>query len=606
VKQRDFESILDECLKAVGRGESLDSVLGRHPQCADELRLLLATAQGVRRTPAATPRLAAQQTGWQRFLGQAIALRRARQRPAFALWWRPLAVAASLVLVLSVTGGATVYAASKSMPNDRLYALKLATEDARLWFAFDENDRANILLNQADTRLTEIGNQFESGEAVGDNVLAAMRHRMDRAADIVDKPDAPTDLVARAGELSARQEQALIFIQGQVSFKSAPEYGRTLAVVHDVRLALRSEPAEPSDPLVLANGVGQVIGRVEQSDGGSWTVGGVPVVVNRSTIVEGDASGVVGKVANVAVVRQADDTLQALTVSLQTQGDVASGMRITGVVDKVQDNRISVGDHTVTIDKNTIKDGQLREGSQVEIIGQNSGNVFAASFIHIAQPEEAESAFAYEGEVEQVSPDHWTVGGLTFVVSLSTPVDAGALFMETGARARVQATRQGSEFVAQRITLLTTEEAEDTVAVEGVFQGRLANGHWLVGGLEVDANLSAVQLETTGTLVRAVGNRGAQDGTVVAVRSVEPLQASDETGLVLVEGVMTRLGQNAWLVGPARVQITDETRTDGELLAGGRALVWGRPGPNGSLEAVYVDVLDTQPLFVQDSGTLSY
>ena len=604
MRQRQFESILDECLKAVGRGESLDSVLGRHPQWADELRPLLATAQRVRRTPVATARLVAQQAGWQRFLGQAAALRRAHQRPAFALW-RPLAVAASLVFVLSLGGGATVYAASKSMPDDRLYAVKLATEEARLWFTFDENDRADILLDQADTRLAEIGNQLEEGEPVGNNVLAAMRHRMDRAADIVDKPGAPADLVARADGLSARQEELLISIQGQVSFKAAPEYGRTLAVVHDVRLALRSEPSAPSDPLVLANGVGQVIGRVEQGESGSWTVGGVSVLVDRNTIVEGDAGSIVGKVASVAVVREGDESLHALTVSLQTQGDVAGGMRISGVVDEVQGDRISVGDRMVTLDKHTIKDGQLREGSLVEIIGENAGNVFAASFIHVAQPSDAEASFAYEGEIEDVSPQTWTVGGLTFVVSTSTPVDAGALFLEPGARARVQAARQDSELVAQRITLLTAEDVEDTVAVEGIFQGRLANGHWLVGGLEVDANLSAVQLETTGTLVRAVGNRQAQDGTVVAVRSVEPLLADGDSGLVRVEGVMTRLGQDAWLVGPARVQITGDTKIDGELLAGARALVWGRPGLSDSLEAVYVDVLDTQSLFVQE-GSLTY
>jgi hypothetical protein len=552
----------------------------------------------------ASPRLVAQQAGWQRFLGQAIALRRARQRPAFALW-RPLAAAASLVFVLSFAGGATVYAASKSMPDDRLYAVKLATEEARLWFSFDENNRADVLLDQADTRLAEIGNQLEEGQPVSNNVLAAMRHRMDRAADIVDKSGAPADLVARADELSARQEELLISIQGQVSFKAAPEYGRTLAVVHDVRLSLRSEPSAPSDPLVLANGVGQVIGRVEQSESGSWTVGGVSVLVDRNTIVEGEAGSIVGKVASVAVVREGDESLHALTVSLQSQGDVAGGMRISGVVDEVQGDRISVGDRMVTLDKHTIKDGQLREGSQVEIIGENAGNVFAASFIHVAQPNDAETSFAYEGEVEDVSPESWTVGGLTFVVSPSTPVDAGALFLGPGARARVQAARQSSELVAQRITLLTAEDAEDTVAVEGVFQGRLANGHWLIGGLEVDANLSAVQLETTGTLVRAVGNRQAQDGTVVAVRSVEPLLAGGETGLVRVEGVMTRLGQDAWLVGPARVQITGDTKIDGELLAGARALVWGRPGLSDSLEAVYVDVLDTQPLFVQE-GSLTY
>jgi hypothetical protein len=486
------------------------------------------------------------------------------------------------------------------MPDDRLYALKLATEEARLWFAFDENDRADILLNQADTRLTEIGNQIEEGQSVGDNVLAAMRHRMDRAADTVDKPGAPAHLVTRANELSARQEELLISVQGRVSFKAAPEYGRTLAVVHDVRLALRSEPAAPSDPLVLANGIGQVIGRVEQSESGSWTVGGVPVLVDRSTIVEGEAGSIVGKVANVAVVREADQTLHALTVSLQSQGEVASGMRITGVVAEVEGDRVRVGDRLVTIDKHTIKDGQLREGSQVEIIGENTGKAFAASFIHIAQPEEAKTAFAYEGKVEQVNPDRWTVGGLTFAVSPSTPVDAGALFLQPGARARVEAVRQGSELVAQRITLLTAGDAEDTVAVEGVFQG-LVNDRWLVGGLELAVTTSAAQVPATGTLARVVGSR-APDGTV-AVQNVEP---RDETGLLRVEGVMTRLGQDAWLVGPARVQITDETRIDGELTAGARALVWGRPGLSDSLEAVYVDVLDAQSLFVQQSGLLSY
>ena len=142
--------------------------------------------------------------------------------------------------------------------------------------------------------------------------------------------------------------------------------------------------------------------------------------------------------------------------------------------------------------------------------------------------------------------------------------------------------------------------------MEGMFQGRLENGHWLVGGLEVDANLSAVQLDTTGTLVRAVGNRSAQDGTVISVRSVEPLLPDGETGLVRVEGVMTSLGGDAWLIGPARFQIRDETVIDGELLVGARAVVGGRPGLSDSLEAVYVDVLDIQPLFAQESGSLSY
>jgi hypothetical protein len=602
VKHRQFESILEECLKTLQRGEPLEAVLARHPQWADELRPLLATALRVRRAPAAKPRLAAQQAGWQRFMGQAVALRRARQRPAFALW-RPLAAAASLLLVLSFAGSATVYAASRSMPDDRLYAVKLATEDARLWFAFDENDRADILLGQADTRLEEIGKQVEQGQPVGDNVLAALRHRMDRAGGIVDKSDAPPDLTARASELSARQEEVLISIQGQVSFKAAPEYGRTLAVVHDVRLTLSNPSAAPSDPLVLANGVGRVIGRVEQSEDGSWTVGGVPVLVDRGTIVEGEAGSPVGQVASVAVVREADETLHALTVSVQSQGDVANGMRISGVVDEVQGNLIRVGERTVTIDSHTIKDGHLQEGSQVEIIGGNAGKVFAADIIHIAQPEEAKTTFAYEGTVEQVSPDRWTVGGLTFEVSPTTPVDAGALFLEPGARARVEAVQEGTKLVAKRIALLTAGEAENTVAVEGVFQG-VVDSRWLVGGLEVAVSAPAAQVPAVDTLVRVVGSR--EDGTVT-VQKVEPLLSGGQTDLLRLEGVITHLGENAWLVGPVRVQITDETRIDGDLMAGARAVVWGQPGLSDSLEAVYVDVLDAQSLFgAQQSGSLSY
>ncbi len=606
MKHRRFETILDECLRAVERGESPEAVLARYPQCADELRPLLTTAGAVRQVPAVKPRLAAQQAGWQRFMGQAVALRRARQRPAFSLL-RPLAAAASLVLVLSFAGGATVYAASRSMPDGRLYPLKLATEEARLWFAFDDGDRADLLLNQADTRLGEIGRQVEEGQPVSDNVLAALRHRMNRAADIIDKPDASPNLVARASVLTARQEQLLISIQAQVSMRAAPEYGRTLAAVHDLRLVLRSTPAAPSDPMVLAGGVGEVLGRVEQSDTGSWTVGGVPILVDHRTIVEGATTSPVGQVASVAVVREADGGLYALTVSLQRQGDIAGTMRISGVVDEVQDNRIRVGERIVTINDDTIKDGHLRAGSQVEITGQNAGTVFAASVIHVTQAGEATTAFAYEGELEQVTPDQWTVGGLTFEVSPWTPVDAGALFLQPGARARVEAVRQGTHLVAERIALLTSQETEDTVAVEGVFQGQAAD-RWLVGGLEMTVNASPAQLPATDTLVRLVGSR-ADDGTVT-VSSVEPLVAGGDTGLVRVEGVMTQLGRDAWLIGPARVQITDDTKIDGSLIAGGRAVVWGRPGLSDSLEAVTVDALDTQSLFIplaaQQSGSLAY
>jgi hypothetical protein len=83
---RDFQTILNECLKELETGQPLDAILARYPEEADELRPLLLTAQDLKAMPIARPRSHVQQAGWQRFLGEAIALRRARERrPAFSL-----------------------------------------------------------------------------------------------------------------------------------------------------------------------------------------------------------------------------------------------------------------------------------------------------------------------------------------------------------------------------------------------------------------------------------------------------------------------------------------------------------------------------------------
>ena len=90
---RDFKTILNECLKELETGQPLEAILERHPEEADELRPLLLTAQNLKAMPIARPRSHVKQAGWQRFLGEANALRRARERrPVFNLWARPLFV----------------------------------------------------------------------------------------------------------------------------------------------------------------------------------------------------------------------------------------------------------------------------------------------------------------------------------------------------------------------------------------------------------------------------------------------------------------------------------------------------------------------------------
>jgi len=541
---RDFQTILNECLQELETGQPLEAILARYPEEADELRPLLLTAQNLKATPIARPRSHVQQAGWQRFLGEAIALRRARERrPAFSLWARPLlrpvAVAASLLLMLFLLGSsATVYAASSSLPDSPLYPIKLATEEARLWIVFDEDDQAGILLDQSETRMTEIRKLVQDGKPVKSNVLSAMRGRMTRATDIINKRDAPQELVTRANKLSAQQEDILIAIGESVPAGDRDEYGKVLVVVHEVRIELQglSEPALQLDPQALAQGISSFTGLVEQREDDAWTIGGTKILVDEATIVEGDTGEVIGQVAQVTIISGPGGP-QAIGISLRGSEDLAKTATISGVIDKVDGNKIQLG-------------------------------------------------------------------GRTFKLDTSTVIDAGSFVMEPGVHARVEsecaeeALVEGvcreSELVAKRIVLLTSEGLPETVTVEGVFQGQ-DDGSWIIAGIPIEFAPESPALVTPplDTLVEVTGS---QEGQAIVVTTAESIRPPEELGLVKLEGVVDQADDNQWQIGPAPFRTTAVTRMGGELIPGARAVVWGLPNEDGSLDAIFVDVLDTRSL----------
>jgi len=541
---RDFQTILNECLKELEAGQPLDAILARYPEEADELRPLLLTGQNLKAMPIARPRSHIQQAGWQRFLGEANALRRARERrPVFSLWaqplWRPLAAAASLLLVLFLLGSsATVYAASRSLPDSPLYPLKLATEEARLWIVFDEDDRAGILLDQSETRMTEIRKLVQQGKPVEGNVLSAMRGRMTRATDIINKRDAPQDLVARANELSARQEDILIVIGGNVAAGDRDEYGKVLVVLHEVRIELQglSEPAPRLDPEALVQGISSFTGLVEQREDDAWIISGTKILVDEATIVEGDTGEVVGQVAQVTIISGPGGP-QAIGISLRGSEELARTLTTSGVIDKV-------------------------DGSKIQL------------------------------------------GGRTFKLDASTVIDAGSFAMEPGVHARVESecakealvenVCRGSELVAKRIVLLASEGPPETVTVEGVFQGQ-DDGSWIIAGIPIEFAPESPALVTPplDTLVKV---SGSQEGQAIVVTTAESIRPPEELGLVKLEGVVNQLDDNQWQIGPALFRTTAATRIGGQLIPGARAVVWGLPNEDGSLDAIQVDVLDTRSL----------
>ncbi|MGD0205541.1 MAG: DUF5666 domain-containing protein [Dehalococcoidia bacterium] len=445
--------------------------------------------------------------------------------------------------------------------------------------------------------MTEISKLMEQGKPVKGNVLSAMRGRMTRATNIIDKSDASPELVSRADELSARQEQMLIVIGQNVPADDRDEYGKVLVVVHETRLDLQglsSEQALNLEPLDLAQGVGSFTGLVEQQQDGSWIISGTKILVDEATIVEGNTGEVVGQVAQVTTIR-GPDAPRALDISLRGSEDLAKMATISGVIDSVQGDTIQVGGRTVLLSQHILLDGQLRQGTTVEVVGEaGEGQTFEATLIHVTPTEDGQDAFVYEGTLEQATASQWQVSGRTFELDASTNIDAGTLLIQPGVNARVEGVCRGSDLVAKRIVLLAPEGPPETVTVEGVFQGQ-ADGAWLIGGIPIDFAPESPALLTppTGTLVKV---SGSQKGQAIVVTTAESTRPPEDLGLVKLEGVASQLDNNQWQIGPAPFRTSAVTRVTGQLIPGARAIVWALPSEDGSLDAIYIDVLDTHSL----------
>ena len=169
---QDFERRLAEALASLDQGSDIESVLAGFPEEAGELTPLLETAAYARDTfdffePPSTAGLA---SGRQRMLEAAARKRAAtgqprwrsvldavRQAPSqvyrgaqdtigqlFRTPARGLAMAAVLLALVVVAGGATVVAAADSLPGDPLYGVKRTSERVRLALTTDPADRAAL------------------------------------------------------------------------------------------------------------------------------------------------------------------------------------------------------------------------------------------------------------------------------------------------------------------------------------------------------------------------------------------------------------------------------------------------------------------------------
>jgi len=155
-KSREFDNIIDDCLeRLLAKGETVEQCLENYPERADELKPLLQTALAAKKASAIQPRPEFKARARYEFRSALQTMEAKRTRP-FLSWQPRWEIAVTIVLVLLLVGGGTVAAASNSMPDNPLYQVKLATEQARLALTPSDIGKAQLLAELADKRVAEI------------------------------------------------------------------------------------------------------------------------------------------------------------------------------------------------------------------------------------------------------------------------------------------------------------------------------------------------------------------------------------------------------------------------------------------------------------------
>ena len=164
-----MEDILNECLERLFKGESIETCLNAHPEQASGLEPLLRTSLMLRQSTAAI-RPDAEYKARTQYQLQAMFYDRhekVKKEVRIPVWQRKWAVALTTVAAILLAGVGAVAASATALPDDALYPIKLAAEQARVALAFSDVDEAKLHLQFAERRaneMTEMARQGKSDE----------------------------------------------------------------------------------------------------------------------------------------------------------------------------------------------------------------------------------------------------------------------------------------------------------------------------------------------------------------------------------------------------------------------------------------------------------
>lgn len=168
-----IEEAFNDCFERMLSGESLESCISRYPEYAIDLDSMLKTSYDVKRKAyPIQPRPEFKYWARVRMQGvQDYAMRSpVVSKPVSFNLRRNLAITMAAMLVFVIVSSGTVAASSDAMPDEPLYGVKLAVEQARVTFAPSDEVKAEIYANMVEKRAQEISVMAIKGK--NDKVIA--------------------------------------------------------------------------------------------------------------------------------------------------------------------------------------------------------------------------------------------------------------------------------------------------------------------------------------------------------------------------------------------------------------------------------------------------
>ncbi|MDD5701210.1 MAG: DUF5667 domain-containing protein [Dehalococcoidales bacterium] len=188
-----IEVILTECVKEIRTGKStLTECLERYPSQRQVLEPLLRIALNIQEPPAFNLDPAYKHSAKAQLLQQIRARKPVKSRswidifsfglPRQLVWARVAVMAVIGVIIISLMGGSTAYAAQSSLPGEVLYPVKKGTEEVRLWAAGDNADKAELNMAFARVRLDELNRLASRNSSQTELAVQGYRNNL-RAAE---------------------------------------------------------------------------------------------------------------------------------------------------------------------------------------------------------------------------------------------------------------------------------------------------------------------------------------------------------------------------------------------------------------------------------------